>query len=306
MSERPINLTAFASLKGGVGKSTLAVTHARGLAAASPEARPVVLDLDWTGTSLADGLALEAPEVAVDDRGRLRFDEVPASFLPIEEQRQRRVRRRDTGEQTWLPYLNDWFLGTEGRGDPRTFAWRGRGPMADSVLYFPSSALFRDVGRAVGLIKSDAHLLRWRANLATVMATLADFEPWGVTDIIFDLPPGLLGFTEAALLQVEEVAKAKRLGQRPIGNATTWIVSTPDRNAGLATVEFHWTARRLFYLAKIMVNRVEEGSPGAQVLAEAWLQEAGYSHPVAVSTFGELRALSQGFRIGYLPPMVVR
>ena len=53
---RSVTLHVFASVKGGVGKSTLAVQCARLCAAAG---RPTVLfDFYFTGTSLADGLPL--------------------------------------------------------------------------------------------------------------------------------------------------------------------------------------------------------------------------------------------------------
>ncbi len=50
-----IDLHVFASAKGGVGKSTLAVACAK-LLAATPGCLPIVVDADMTGTSLADGL----------------------------------------------------------------------------------------------------------------------------------------------------------------------------------------------------------------------------------------------------------
>lgn len=54
---------SFHSVKGGVGKSTLAVAHALSLAQKHAESgrRVYLLDLDLTGTSLADVLPLCAP-----------------------------------------------------------------------------------------------------------------------------------------------------------------------------------------------------------------------------------------------------
>src|SRR5688572_6722323 len=51
---------SFHSVKGGVGKSTLAVLTALTLAR-RPGARVTLIDMDLTGTSLADALRLEAP-----------------------------------------------------------------------------------------------------------------------------------------------------------------------------------------------------------------------------------------------------
>src|SRR5580698_1045668 len=96
MSGRVITLHVFCSAKGGVGKSTLAIACARLLAEAS---RTVVLiDADLTGTSLADGLCLCAPEVARRPDGRLDFDAAPTGrHLTREATVAQRNARRDAG-----------------------------------------------------------------------------------------------------------------------------------------------------------------------------------------------------------------
>ena len=70
MSPRAIDLYAFCSAKGGVGKSTLALTCAR-LLGEPKERGCLLIDADLTGTSLADGLDLRAPVVglAADGQG---------------------------------------------------------------------------------------------------------------------------------------------------------------------------------------------------------------------------------------------
>jgi MinD-like ATPase involved in chromosome partitioning or flagellar assembly len=68
VNRRAIRVHAFASAKGGVGKSSLAVGCARIVAEQSGV--PVLIDADVTGSSLADGLALVAPRlVEFDDDG---------------------------------------------------------------------------------------------------------------------------------------------------------------------------------------------------------------------------------------------
>ncbi|HSP81445.1 MAG TPA: P-loop NTPase, partial [Myxococcaceae bacterium] len=80
---------SFHSVKGGVGKSTLSVLTALGLAQRG--GRPVTLiDMDLTGTSLADVLPLEAPawdSVALEEK--LPLLRPPTGFLSLEETRER-------------------------------------------------------------------------------------------------------------------------------------------------------------------------------------------------------------------------
>ena len=56
-----LRVHAFCSVKGGVGKSALAVASAEVML--DQGRRPLVLDADLTGTSLADGLRMEAPRL---------------------------------------------------------------------------------------------------------------------------------------------------------------------------------------------------------------------------------------------------
>ena len=76
MPKQSITPHAFASAKGGVGKSTLAVACAK-LIASEAGRRCVLVDADMTGTSLADGLKLCAPDVTAGRDGRPKSDAAP-------------------------------------------------------------------------------------------------------------------------------------------------------------------------------------------------------------------------------------
>jgi Mrp family chromosome partitioning ATPase len=69
MPERTVRAHAFASVKGGVGKSALAIFAAKFLALQNR--KPLLVDCDMTGTSFADGLRLCAPKVTADASGAL-------------------------------------------------------------------------------------------------------------------------------------------------------------------------------------------------------------------------------------------
>src|SRR4051812_15961136 len=134
---RKITLHVFASAKGGVGKSTLAVTCAK-LLAEGRDRLSIVVDADMTGTSLADGLHLLAPDTMLLSDGTVararpgppRGEALPrpapapmllsegtvdieaapsGRFLSREEVKRPRRLRRDSRNKRGLPppFLND-------------------------------------------------------------------------------------------------------------------------------------------------------------------------------------------------------
>jgi Mrp family chromosome partitioning ATPase len=146
MGLRPVEILAFISLKGGVGKSTLAVAAA--LERAAGDQRVLLVDGDITGTSLADALPLRAP----DGRG---------GWLSREETLESRAAPREQLEQRVAPdapyYFNDVLAA---RRENRR-ANSSDGPLLQSppleqctwmldgaprLLVVPSSSLSLDVG----------------------------------------------------------------------------------------------------------------------------------------------------------------
>ena len=106
---RKMAIHAFVSAKGGVGKSTLATScallnHAKGRHVA-------VFDLDLTGSSLGDGLPLQAPDLSCGTSGELDLrTNAPGLLLSRQETERRWRERRAAGSDArWLPYLNDCF-----------------------------------------------------------------------------------------------------------------------------------------------------------------------------------------------------
>ena len=104
---QPLRIHAFCSVKGGVGKSTLAVACATRLARQGREV--VLIDADLTGSSLADGLTLEAPLVTSDAAGAMDLtapatgeflSAVDSEHLRDERQRSGRIKRRRWGHST--------------------------------------------------------------------------------------------------------------------------------------------------------------------------------------------------------------
>lgn len=213
MKARTIRLHIFCSVKGGVGKTSLAVITAKLLAALGRV--PALVDCDLSGTSLADGLRLCAPYTQLDEDGAVDLQAAPSEkFYTVEESRVRRAERRTAiqTDEKWKsyphppPYLNDalnhayaakeegWPIdGRTARMD--TIAWRHEKP--DGVYYFPSSSVRDDVALSmVWLLEEPFEFARALTisldGLAKQMQT--------ITDIVLDLPPGIWGFPHEVLL----------------------------------------------------------------------------------------------------------
>lgn len=265
---REVTLHVFASVKGGVGKSTLAVTSARLLAAAGRPA--AVIDLDLTGTSLADGLPLCAP--AVDGRTGVRIDlgDAPSGvLLTLEETRARRNRRRDEragGVGRYLPYVNDLMT----LFDPSTerypvdwFAWRHEHD--DGVMYLPSSPHRYDVRvvREWMLHEAPAAFVQHVAWLIDhLLRTYPDLR-----DVVIDLPPGTLGFSHEVLSLTATIDRGEALPELyPRWTDTLrwttrpFLVTTEDRNDLFAAVDYLTEQAPLLRSFRAIVNRRVESA----------------------------------------------
>lgn len=143
---------AFYSVKGGVGKSALAVAAALGFA---QRGRPVaVIDADFMGTSLAEGLSLEGPEA-----------------------------REPT-------YINAFVLQAADGFDPEKHAWSH--PSTPDVRWFPSSPEAADVERAAELVFT-ARAAETGTRLHRVVTAIASATEGERPVVLVDLPPGLFG-----------------------------------------------------------------------------------------------------------------
>lgn len=288
-------MTAFASIKGGVGKTTLAVMHARALAAQGRA--PAVLDLDWTGTSIADALNLSAPQMPTDVDGRIRWNDPPAGMVSGAALRALRNKRRDHGPERWVPYLNDWLLANEGYGAAESYLWRGVGELADTTRYLPSAALFRDIGAAVALLKDKDRLVRWEASLRRAMNALVAS---GMTDIVVDLPPGLYGLSEVFLATLH---RPGGIVDQPL-TARAWLVATPEKSALLPTIEFYWRTRRAYPLFDLLGNRVRVGRSEFERMCDA-LADGGNLPRKRLRHVDENEGLADSLARGILPAQEV-
>lgn len=198
---------SFHSVKGGVGKSTLSVVSAIAFAHAHPEARVYLVDMDLTGTSLADVLPLEAPSwEGIDPGGRIDLLQLPKGFCKHEDIRARVEQRgelpAESAEIIGVPFLNDYLLFPTPDWDMErdvpmaSLCWRlPKGP--ENLRVLPSSALPRDLSRALPVIYDEEHAAFLEGRLEYLLAALLGETNEAV--VVFDTPPTIPGLSRSVL-----------------------------------------------------------------------------------------------------------
>lgn len=261
MSERTITVHAFCSVKGGVGKSTLAVVCARLLAARGRVS--ALLDCDFTGTSIADGLRLRAPQVALHDDGTMDLDAAPTGpRLSVEETMVQRAKRGEgeAGERP-PPYLND-LLDREEVSHLDGLFWQHE--QDDGVLYLPSSSIHRDIIRSLNWLYTEP--FDWVHRFTWFLDDLVRQVP-GLNDIVIDLPPGVWGFSHEILVLLSNLSLGKAL---PEGfpawhegsdqwRANPLMITSTDNSDLLPAIEYIGRHRRQLPTLRPIVNRSTEG-----------------------------------------------
>lgn len=273
MTGRTIVLHAFFSVKGGAGKSTLATACAKILAAQGRA--PVLVDCDLTGTSIADGLRLCAPKVALHEDGSMDLEAPPAGqpCYSIEESWRLRAGRRiallhEKGPQDRPqppPYLNDalnhaFVTETPARVD--ALLWQHE--RQDGVLYLPSSSAYGDVVQSIEWLYGEP--FDWARSLVLTLDQLARQMP-ALTDVVLDLPSGTWGLAHETLVLFSVLLDGKPLPvDYPAWHAgpIQWIpnpfmVMTRDPNDFVPGLEY--VARYSFKVPSLkpIVNRVNDG-----------------------------------------------
>ncbi len=304
---------AFCSAKGGVGKSSLSVACAKLLAA---EGRTCVLiDADLTGTSLADGLRLCAPQVTLRDNGTVNLNAPPTGYLDRAATLELR-RARAAFSWTTVPpppaFLNDAL--THDCGDATTLQYKEceiatvlwQHEQDDGVLYVPSSPLDRDVGIALGwLYYEERHA--WIRRMSWLIEGMRKQIP-GLMDVVIDLPPGLFGFADEMLTLLSHLGSGEAL---PVGYPPTWntpdghwktrpfLVMTSDRNDVAAGCAYYVRRRKDFPALVPLINRCSEGIES--IVASARELFGVMLTPEMFEQVGEIREMQQIFtRVGDL------
>lgn len=314
---RRVTLRVLCSIKGGVGKSTLAVASAKLIAERGGV--PLLIDADMTGTSLADGLLLRAPKVAQHKDGALDLDAPPTGerYSSRETERLRNARKNAPVSERALPpaYLNDaldYQSATPGQ-ECRIEGMLWAHERADGVLYLPSSPLKQDIAQSLGWMYGQDPF-RWVCRLTWVLDALLARVPQ-LTDVVVDLPPGVWegGFSHELLAFASMLSRREPL---PEGYpdweqaGITWdvaplLVMTPDWNDMLPALEYFAANSAVLPTLRLLVNRMGAESP--QQLRERVRRRldpalANLGLEEQLAHVDELaRSLGQVFRTGDLP-----
>lgn len=260
-TERQLTIHAFASAKGGVGKSTLSVALARILDTRGRTT--IVLDADFTGTSLGDGLALECPESPAEAPDLNLAQPPRGPFASAQDtwlRRQlRRAERNDEPPRAGprhLPYFNDLLEAST--ATPWAWGWRLAG--LDRTRFFPSSPVSLDIDRAAQWSTEPG---RWHLaqDLWNFIVAAASERP-DLTDVIVDLPPGFYLTSHAVLTLLAELERGKDLpaGFAPRPPATTirtrpHIICTSDMNDLTLAIEGFVERRPQLRTLDVVLNR---------------------------------------------------
>jgi hypothetical protein len=263
--KRKITLHVFCSVKGGVGKSTLATTCAKLLAIKGRV--PLLIDADMTGTSLADGLRLCAPKTALRADGTVDVEAAPTGeFFTREEVVRLRRLRRDEKQKKGLPpaYLNDAlrpYLESklDYAGEIRVDALFWRHETDDGVWYLPSSALVQDLVESIGWYSLE--VFDFMGAMTVLLETVSLQWP-ELTDVVIDVPPGLFGFGAEMMAMASMLMRGGLPEGYPdfktgpaVWDARAFLVTTPDNNDVLPVYEYMAQNITKLLDAKILLNK---------------------------------------------------
>lgn len=231
---------AFYSVKGGVGKSALAIAAALGFAR---RGRPVaVLDMDFMGTSLADALALCAPRLEQGSEG-LRLQGPAQGYMSRAETLVARGFSAGTGSKG-LAFLDALLLDSTVEFNPAALAWRH--PDHERIRWYPSSPRLGDSVRAAGRILNEIPTDDLTDRNAKLVARIAESLGEGAV-VIVDLPPALYGMPTLVARAFAQVPEVKRFV--PI------LVSTPDRGDLYRSLEVYLDLARSLWGMRWLLNR---------------------------------------------------
>lgn len=264
---RKMGFYLFASVKGGVGKSTLAVLATKLLAERGRH--PVLLDSDVLGSSLADGLGICAPVIAHGDTGPDYRAPPTGQWHSLVETRQLRDARRlsleerGNSENAALspPFLNDALLfeAASVQTDCRVDAMLWRHSPRGNDRYFPSSPVRFDGMRIAPYITGNDLHFSWVRRTAWIIDALISNNR-EITDVIVDLPPGTWALSHEALVLAGKIEQPLPSGYPQWQDEIAWtavptIVTTPDRNDRLLAMEYWNFAREKIKGLGVLMNR---------------------------------------------------
>lgn len=273
-----LRVLSFHSVKGGVGKSTLATLAAHGAARQNPEMRVVLIDMDLTGTSLADVLPIAAPFWGSKSHEAMKLLAKPDGYLDREASLEALEARDGERPHVTVPVLNDYLLFASPDWDAETdipaesLFWRfERGP--ENLFVIPSSALPVDLEATLPVIFDEDQSAYLESRLEYLLADLASKPTW----VIFDVPPTIPGLSRAVLSLALRLGGEERIPLTANGPVLApldtvpirWragLVASPDQQDRIALAR--WIAKlrdEEQARFKVILNRVVSGGRQEQI-----------------------------------------
>lgn len=276
---RRIHIHAYASVKGGVGKSTMALLSAHLLDRLGHQV--VLMDLDCLGTSLADveAVSLQAPVLRPrnDAPTVLDLGVAPDAYMSWPDAmaaRQRRALREehDVGGAAELPFLNDALFLAEEFWPPNVDALLWTWPGHPNTRVVTSSSTFLDINNMSKWLIF-GHSRTWARRVWQLTMALIEQRP-SLTHLVLDLPPGLHGYALEAFYNIgfmaegrdldDDAPPAEQLYPNVEFKAYRNIVVTPDPQDLAMGVDALRLLRPLAPDLEIVLNRTKA------TLADAW------------------------------------
>ena len=246
-----IRAASFHSVKGGVGKSSLATAAAVQIARRKPELPVYLIDMDLTGTSLADVLPIMAPQWSgVEQLRRKTLEKRPDTRFSVADTKAQIVARASSmrdrkaaSPELHVPFLNDFLLhqpSDDERSrdvDLESLCWRlDRGPRNLEII--PSSAIPGDLDRIVPVIFDEQHAAFLETRLEALVAMIASRPEQDVL-VIVDVPPTIPGLSRSvmslALRLSKETKQPLAVGgtvkaplEQTVMDWTIHLVTSPD------------------------------------------------------------------------------
>lgn len=203
--------TSFHSVKGGVGRTTLALNNAIHAADKHPDQPVYLIDVDVCGTSLVDEKDLCAPRWGDKPISmKTLYSTAPNGFWSAAESKAR-IDKRNKKDLS-VTFVNDWFLFQTPNWDEETdvllpgLCWKLDGAPVN-LKVIPHSPMPADVMDIQALLNDEDHAAFMEGRLEYLLSAILEEHPDPV--VVFDCPQGMHGLARSVM------SLGLRLGKSP-------------------------------------------------------------------------------------------
>ena len=250
-------VTSFHSVKGGVGRTTLALNSAIQAAVNNLDQPVYLIDVDVCGTSLVDEKELCAPKWNKKVSMETLYSVAPTGFWTPAESKARIDNR--TKKDLSVTFVNDWFLFQTPNWDNETdvllsaLCWKLEGAPSN-LKVIPHSPMPADVNDIQVLLNDENHGAFMEGRLEYLLSAICEEHPDKTPIVVFDCPQGLYGLGRSVV----------SLGLRLTKNPKDSLAEDGGMPFALEDADVSWT-----------INFVKGSDPQDARCLERWLVVAG-------------------------------